>query len=361
MVSPIVRDSKFRPFRRFRRISAFGFVLMKSLQLNARVATLKVCSAVLLSFGLVNASQAQTQTTTFRVTIFNPNPADTKASVDGLEAAIATRGRVSKRVGLLPSPLPDAMGQPTYKTFNFGPFTQRMLDCGGAYAEVSIASDTGANPLGGSGERFFGCLYLSKFGIRTSLVIERYVRSSGPIGGAIVGFLRKTVEGDDATWGKKIIDQMTAEVRNKVPGALIDQVEMPGGEVSRPDGDKVDTLLASANAAPVAALTPIDISTAGLQQAMPVKTSVATTSATQAVEARKQLSSMGLTYHSLPQFHDAIRRKDEIAVELFVTSRGVSSTAAGPDGVTAKTLAAQIGDEVLSQLVAQLDRPAGKP
>jgi hypothetical protein len=70
---------------------------------------------------------------------------------------------------------------------------------------------------------------------------------------------------------------------------------------------------------------------------------------TTAVQARKELSAMGLTYYSQDQFVDAVRRNDRIAFELFIKARGgITSTGADKNGVT-PLHAAQ--DPVMKQLL----------
>ena len=44
-------------------------------------------------------------------------------------------------------------------------------------------------------------------------------------------------------------------------------------------------------------------------------------------EARKQLTSLGLTYHDSKQFLEAVKRNDAIAAELFIAGRGVDLSA----------------------------------
>jgi twitching motility two-component system response regulator PilH len=57
----------------------------------------------------------------------------------------------------------------------------------------------------------------------------------------------------------------------------------------------------------VAAENPLNVITAGMT----------------VLEARRQLASMGLQYFSQEQFSDALKRKDKLAVRLFVTGRGI--------------------------------------
>ena len=335
-------------------------------------AAVKALSLVVLVLASSLVQAQTTQITSYRIYLFHPNPQDTKASIEALEAAIGSRGRVSKDIGLLPTKLADTPGEPVYKNVSFGPATFRNLVCDDAYAQVRLASDTSAQLLGSSGERFFGCAYPSKAGTRLTLVIERYV-SGNSIGGALVGFIRNSIQGDDMEWGKKITGEMISAVQSRIPDVLIEMVELPGGDRTRPDGPQVDALIAAAatgpaiNPPPASASAPSPsaaILTAATVVPDPTPASTASSGPSSAaapsianvLEARKQLTAIGLTYHSVDAFHDAIRRKDLLAVELFVTASAVSSKAAGGDGSNAIDLATRTADTALLELVQRNPR-----
>ena len=68
------------------------------------------------------------------------------------------------------------------------------------------------------------------------------------------------------------------------------------------------------------------------------------------LEARKQLTAMGLQYFDQAQFIAAIQRADALAVELFVAGRGVSKDAV-VDGKTALALAQGLGQQEIVRLL----------
>jgi len=70
-----------------------------------------------------------------------------------------------------------------------------------------------------------------------------------------------------------------------------------------------------------------------------------------AIQARKDLTAMGLSYHDPAQFLDAVRRDDALAVELFVHGRGVNLAAKGPDGRTAVDIARRRGNAYILALL----------
>ena len=77
------------------------------------------------------------------------------------------------------------------------------------------------------------------------------------------------------------------------------------------------------------------------------------------LEARKQLTAMGLTYHDSKQFLDAVKRNDVLAVELFVAGRGVDLSATDFWGRDAVDFARRNNNENLAQLILR-SRPAAR-
>jgi hypothetical protein len=77
------------------------------------------------------------------------------------------------------------------------------------------------------------------------------------------------------------------------------------------------------------------------------------------LQARRDLTSMGLTYHDSKQFLDAVKRNDAIAAELFVAGRGVDLAARDFWGRDAVDFARANGNERLAELIAR-NRPAAR-
>jgi hypothetical protein len=75
------------------------------------------------------------------------------------------------------------------------------------------------------------------------------------------------------------------------------------------------------------------------------------------LQARKDLTSMGLTYHDSKQFLDAVKRNDGIAAELFIAGRGVDLSVRDWLGRDAVDFARSNGNERLAELIAR-SRPA---
>ena len=77
------------------------------------------------------------------------------------------------------------------------------------------------------------------------------------------------------------------------------------------------------------------------------------------LRARRELNSMGLTYHDSKQFLDAVKRNDAIAAELFIAGQGVDLSARDFWGRDAVDFARANGNERLAELIAK-NRPAGR-
>jgi len=72
-----------------------------------------------------------------------------------------------------------------------------------------------------------------------------------------------------------------------------------------------------------------------------------------ALQARKDLTAMGLKYHDPNDFLEAVRRDDQLAVELFVEGRGVNLGAKDAQGKTALDIARARNNEQMAQLISR--------
>jgi hypothetical protein len=89
------------------------------------------------------------------------------------------------------------------------------------------------------------------------------------------------------------------------------------------------------------------------------KPASAAASADRALQARKDLTAMGLKYHDSNDFLEAVKRDDALAVGLFVEGRGVNLGAKDAQGKTALEIARARGNEPMAQLLAR-SRPAAR-
>lgn len=77
-----------------------------------------------------------------------------------------------------------------------------------------------------------------------------------------------------------------------------------------------------------------------------------------ALQARKDLTAMGLRYYDEGQFLDAAKRNDTLAVELFVAGRGVNLGAKTWDGRSALDIARANGNTQLADVLSRSRPPA---
>lgn len=197
-------------------------------------------------------------------------------------------------------------------------------------------------------EQTQACLYNFRGGVKTYLVFSRAVRTESLTGGLFKGITRAIQGSDDERIAKELqwgID----EIRKVIPQVLVERIDIPGRPAVEPDKAAVAAIIPSAAAvvetvaapaalpAPTGAVAPVAMPAANAQQAK--------------VAARKDLTGMGLSFHSQEQFFQAIRRKDDVAVSLFVAGGGVDPQAPDASGMTALALAESLGATEIAALL----------
>ncbi|HEY9531101.1 MAG TPA: hypothetical protein VIQ55_06905 [Burkholderiales bacterium] len=84
----------------------------------------------------------------------------------------------------------------------------------------------------------------------------------------------------------------------------------------------------------------------------------AAASAGDALQARKDLTAMGLRYYDAKEFLEAVKRDDALAVELFIAGRGVNLASRDEQGRSALEIARQRGNTQLVELLTRNLRAA---
>ena len=85
----------------------------------------------------------------------------------------------------------------------------------------------------------------------------------------------------------------------------------------------------------------------------PVTSSVDAVSTDRSLQARKDLNAMGLRYFDEGQYLEAVKRSDQLAVELFIASRGVNLDARTWNGRNALDIARDNGNTQLAELLSR--------
>lgn len=76
-------------------------------------------------------------------------------------------------------------------------------------------------------------------------------------------------------------------------------------------------------------------------------------SADPALQARKDLTAMGLSYYDQRQFLEAVKRGDALAVQLYLAGRGVDPALKGADGRSALDIARDSRNGTLEALLSR--------
>jgi hypothetical protein len=85
----------------------------------------------------------------------------------------------------------------------------------------------------------------------------------------------------------------------------------------------------------------------------PVSTTAETMSVQRSLQARKELTAMGLRYYDESQYLDAVKRNDQLATELFIAGRGVNLDARTWTGRSALDIARDNGNTQLADLISR--------
>jgi hypothetical protein len=85
----------------------------------------------------------------------------------------------------------------------------------------------------------------------------------------------------------------------------------------------------------------------------PAPAAVQAISADRSLQARKDLTSMGLKYYDHAEFLDAVKRNDQLAVELFIAAKGVNLQERAWSGRTALDIARDNGNPQLAELISR--------
>lgn len=75
-----------------------------------------------------------------------------------------------------------------------------------------------------------------------------------------------------------------------------------------------------------------------------------------AIQARKDLTAIGLVYHDKNQYLDTVKRNDLLAAQLFIAGRGVDPNAKDLLGVSALDIAKRGGNAEMIALIAEATR-----
>ncbi len=200
------------------------------------------------------------------------------------------------------------------------------------------------------------CFYSFEKGVKAYVIFHRAKKTESLTSGLFEG-ITKTIQGSDEERITKQLQETLETIKAKDPNVLVARFEVPGKPLQEPDKVAVNALIP-----PAPAIQPSPVQhpqVAHAQQGIPVASGVSTASAgappmnaqQSKIEARKNLNAMGMTYHSQEQFIAAIKRKDDVAVQLFLDGDGIDPHAKDAGGKSPTDMAHQLGASDIAQLI----------
>ncbi|MDB5962744.1 MAG: hypothetical protein JWP59_4038 [Massilia sp.] len=332
------------------------------MNLNAKsilVAAVLLASgrAALAQDGLNNILRASTNSKpTFAV--FDVRGGTT--SVDALEVAVSSAFKkhydgIKAVQQMAPYPLPVGAPRMTFQQVGSAVGPISVPDCPGASAVITSSDRTMAKY--GEVSVLQGCVFAYRDGYRVN-VYALFVQKSGGTDTNVLGAMLGRVVtnaigiGDSGKFIGETIDDIEARLVAIAPQVtLVELQPMRNGKSIAADpapaaqpgalGVPATSSGVAAQAMPaelvgvqarIAAMLRQQQPATGAQPAAPLATGGS--AAGQALQARKDLSAMGLSYYSQEQFVEAARRGDKLACELFVRAASVKADKPDKTGVT---------------------------
>lgn len=253
------------------------------------------------------------------------------------------------------SPWPD---QPSTKQINFRGAPLVQYQCPTAYAEVTKNPPPVSNAFLFVKELTQICFYSFQRGVKAYVIFNRFKRTESLTAG-LFGGITNAIQGTDDERITKQLQETLENIKKQYPSVLVARIEVPGKQLQEPDKTAVAALIPAKPAA--AATATLAVGQLGVQPtAMAMAAPVATPQQVK-VEARKNLNAMGMTYHSHEQFMAAIKRKDDVAVQLFLDGGGIDLSHKDSGGKTPLELATEIGATDIVELIQAKLAPKPQP
>ena len=319
--------------------------------------------------GLSNILRASTNSKP-TVAVFDVRPGTT--GVDAIADAVSNAFKkhydgIKATQHMAPYPLPAGAPRMSFHQSGSAMGTVSVPDCPGASAVITSSDRTMAKY--GEASILQGCVFPYRDGYRVNVYALFVQRSGGADINVLGAMLGRVVTnaigiGDSSKFIGETIDDIETRLR-----AITPQVALVELQPARTDKAlAADPAPAAAQVAAVAADMPA--AAMGMPPELAaVQARIATmfrqpqgqaaaqppvqdSDANAALQARKDLSAMGLSYFSQEQFVDAARRGDRLACELFLRAASVKANMPDKAGVTA--LQAAKSAEVKSLLLASV-------
>ncbi|NEX63377.1 hypothetical protein [Noviherbaspirillum galbum] len=309
----------------------------------------KTTTAALIGVSLSSAALAadvrtQVEVQTAKAELVIPN--GTSQSVTGaVKDAFTTWGiKASANMRSVPSVMPARPDEPISVQRYLSGTPVVEYECKTASAEIIRQPAGAGNAFAATGERYQACIYPFKNGVKV-YVLMTAVKKLEPLTGKLFDGITRAVRGEDGDFMTQQINKRIEAIRENLPTVLVERIEVPGMEVQEPDKAAVAAIIPPAPQLVGTALVAAPVAPAAAPQPAPAG------SAAQKIEARKNLAAMGLTYHSQDQFVAAIRRKDDVAVQVFLEAGGIDPNAKDKDGKAPADIAMASGSPDIARMI----------
>lgn len=229
--------------------------------------------------------------------------------------------------------------------------------CKTAYAEIVKSPPPVNNAFMYTKEITQACVYPFQKGVKVYLIFTSAKKTESLTSGLFTG-IAKAIRGDDPEFMTKQLNNSIADIKKAIPSVLVARLEVPGQVIQEPDKDAVAALIPAKVETPPPAPQVVMVQPANAPVAQPA----APTPMATKIEARKSLTAMGLTYHAYDQFIASIKRKDDVAVQLFIDTGAIDFSTKDKNGKTALDIARETGvSAIVSIIEAHLSGQTASP
>jgi len=274
--------------------------------------------------------------------VFDVRPAG--ASLDAIQDAVSNAFKkhydgIKAIQQMAPYPLPAGAPRMSFHQAGSAVGTISVPDCPGASAVITSSDHSLAKY--GEISVLQGCVFPYRDGYRVN-VYALFVQKSGGADINVLGAMLGRVVtnaigiGDSSKFIGETIDDIEARLKAVTPQVAL--VEM---QPARADKTVAQDPAPAAQPGELAASVPADAAPGVPPELAAARARIAAVlrqqqagSANPALQARKDLSAMGLSYYSQEQFVEAVRRGDKMACELFLSAGSVKANMPDKNGVT---------------------------
>ncbi len=247
----------------------------------------------------------------------------------------------------LPSTIPARPDEPSAVQKYYGGAPAVLYECKTAYAQITKMPPPVQNAFAFIAEETQACVYPFQKGVKVYLLLTRAKKTESLTAGLFNG-ITKAIQGSDDERITKQLNENIASIKEKIPSLLIEKIEVPGVAVQEPDKEAVAALI------PKKVEAPLQVTA---QAVVPATAPTPQQASTQAkIEARKNLTAMGMQYHSQEHFVAAIRRKDDVAVQLYLDAGGLDLSAK-ENGKSFEMIAEEVGAKEIAKMISDKKTP----